>query len=65
MKSVNPALDAKMLKAIDDAIAAIRAIPEPFTKTATGSEAENAVKVVGTDLVKVIDEVHAEIVRNR
>ena len=65
VKSVNPDLDAKMIKAIDDAITAIRAIPEPFTKTATGSEAENAVKVVGTDLVKVIDEVHAEIVRNR
>lgn len=65
VKSVNPALDAKMVKAIDDAITAIRAIPEPFTKTATGIEAENAVKVVGTDLVKVIDEVHAEIVRNR
>ncbi len=37
VKSVNPDLDAKMIKAIDDAITEIRAIPEPFTKTATAA----------------------------
>lgn len=63
VKSINPGLDSKMRQAIEDAIAAIRAIPEPFTKTAKGPEAANAMKVVGTDLVDVIDEVYAEIVK--
>lgn len=64
VKSFNPALDTKLKNAIDDAIAAIRAIPEPFTKYAAGSEAENAVKVVGEDLVDVLEEVYDAIIKN-
>lgn len=58
VKSVDKNLDAELRLAIDDAIAAISAIPEPFAKTAGGAEAERAVKVVGTDLVDVLEKVN-------
>lgn len=58
VKSVNPALDTRMRQGITDAIAAIEAIPEPFAKNATGAEATNAVTVVGSDLVDVLEEVY-------
>ena len=58
VKSVDKDLDAELRRAIDDAIAAISAIPEPFAKTAGGAEAERAVKVVGTDLVNVLEKVN-------
>lgn len=64
VKSFNPALDTKLKNAIEDAITAIRAIPEPFTKYAAGKEAENAVKVVGEDLVDVLEEVYDAILKN-
>ena len=58
VKSVDKDLDTELRRAIDEAIAAISAIPEPFAKTAGGSEAERAVKVVGTDLVNVLEKVN-------
>ena len=58
VKGVDKDLDAELRRAIDDAIAAISAIPEPFAKTAGGAEAERAVKVVGTDLVDVLEKVN-------
>lgn len=58
VKSVNPALDEEMRNAIDDAITAIEAIPEPFAKNATGAAATNAVTVVGDDLVSVLEKVY-------
>lgn len=58
VKSVDKDLDAELRRVIDDAIAAISAIPEPFAKTAGGAEAERAVKVVGTDLVDVLEKVN-------
>lgn len=64
VKSINPALDTKLKDAIEDAITAIRAIPEPFTKTATGTAAGNAVTVVGEDLVDVLEEVYDAIVKS-
>lgn len=64
VKSFNPALDAKMKQAIEDAITAIQAIPEPFAKTASGVEAANAVEVVGTDLVNVINDVYSALIRS-
>lgn len=63
IKSVNPTLDAKVRKAIEDAITAISAIPEPFAKNATGAAATNAVKVVGTDLVDTLQEAYQEILK--
>lgn len=61
VKSVNPSLDSKLRKAIDDAIKAISAIPEPFALHATEPAADNAVKVVGTDLVDVLEEVYDQL----
>ena len=58
---VNPELDAKVKSQIQTAIDAIKAIPEPFAKSASGAAADNAVTVVGTDLVDVLDEVMSEL----
>lgn len=63
IKSVNPTLDTKVRKAIQDAISAISAIPEPFAKSATGAAASNAVKVVGTDLVDTLQEAYQEVLK--
>ena len=57
VQSINPDLDTKVKKAIEDALKAIAAIPEPFASNATGAESKNAVKVVGTDLANVLSEV--------
>ncbi|MCM1034892.1 MAG: hypothetical protein NC038_00080 [Paludibacter sp.] len=64
IKSVNPELDAQMQSALDNAIKAIQAIPEPFAKTAGSAEAKNAVKVVGSDLVDVLEAVYAALSEN-
>lgn len=61
VKSVNPTLDTKLKDAISKAISAIQAIPEPFAKNATGAEATNAVAVVGSDLVDVLEEVYQQL----
>lgn len=61
IKSVNPTLDAEVKAKIDAAQAAIKAIPEPFALNAKGAAAENAVKVVGTDLVKTLDKVMEQL----
>lgn len=63
IKSVNPALDTKVRNAIEDAITAINAIPEPFAKNATGTAATSAVKIVGTDLVNTLQEVYQELLK--
>lgn len=61
IKSVNPALDGEVKSLIQASIAAIKLIPEPFAKSASGPEADNAVVVVGTDLVDVFEKVMAEL----
>ncbi len=61
IKSVNPELDSKVKNQIQACIAAIQKIPEPFAKSASGPEADNAVKVVGTDLVDILESVMAEL----
>jgi hypothetical protein len=61
IKSVNPTLDTEMREAITKAISAIAAIPEPFAQTASGSEAANAVTVVGTDLVNTLNKVYSQL----
>lgn len=58
VNSVDPALDTELRNAINEAINAINAIPEPFAKNATGAEATNAVKVVGSDLVDTLEKVY-------
>lgn len=64
VKSVNPDLDAEMRQAIDDAVAAISAIPEPFALHASDQVTANAVRVVGTDLVDVLEKV-ATVINER
>lgn len=61
IKKVNPSLDTKVKNQIQRSIEAIQAIPEPFAKSALGVEADNAVTVVGTDLVDVLEEVMTEL----
>ncbi len=61
IKSVNPDLDTELRNALTDAISAISAIPEPFAKNATGSVAGNAVTVVGSDLVDVLQKVYNQL----
>lgn len=63
IKSRNPQLDADVRKAIEDAITAIAAIPEPFAKNAKGQAASNARKVTGTDLVDQLTLVYNEILK--
>ena len=58
IKSVDPTLDTKVKASIQAAIDIIGKIPEPFAKNAsTNADAKKAVTVVGTDLVKTLEEV--------
>lgn len=57
IKTVDPALDTRVKQQIQASIDAIKAIPEPFAKSASGAAADKAVTVVGTDLVNVLEEV--------
>ena len=61
IKSVDANLDTECKKAIENAITAIGQIAEPFASNAKSSEASNAVKVVGTDLVDVLNKVNAKL----
>lgn len=63
IKSVNPALDTEVKEKIAAAQAAIKAIPEPFALNAKSEVAENAVKVVGTDLVKTLEKVAEQLAK--
>ncbi len=63
IKSVNPDLDARVRAAIENAITAISAIPEPFAKNASGAAAGNAVTVVGSDLVDVLEEAYQQVLK--
>ena len=53
--SVEPDTDAEVKTAIENAIAAIQKIKEPFAKNATTPEAQAAVVAVGTDLVSSLE----------
>ena len=63
IKSVDANLDTECRKAIENAIAAIGQINEPFAADANakGAAASRAVKVVGTDLVEVLNKVNAKL----
>ena len=63
IKSSNPQLDADIRQAIEDAIKAIAAIPEPFMLSATGPEATKARLVTGTDLVDQLTKAYNEILK--
>ena len=59
----NPQLDTKVRAAIDDAINAIKAIPEPFASNAKGAAATKAKTVVGSDLVDALEDAYSEILK--
>lgn len=61
IKSVNPELDSKVKSLIESCMAAIEKIPEPFAKNALSQEADDAVKIVGTDLVNLLENVMSEL----
>lgn len=61
IKSMDADLDAECRAAIQTAYDAIKVIPEPFAESAKSSEAANAVKVVGTDLVEVLQKVYNKL----
>lgn len=61
VKAQDAELDAKVRAKIEEAIKTIAAIPEPFAAHATGSEAQKAVEVVGTELVDVLQEAYNTI----
>jgi predicted lipoprotein len=61
IKSVNPTLNSEVSTAIENAINAIDAIPEPFAKNANTQAAKNAVTVVGTDLVNTLNKVYTQL----
>ena len=60
IKSVNPTLDADVIKKIDAAIAAIAKIPEPFAKHATEPEADAAIESLET-LMGALEQVNTEL----
>ncbi len=65
IRSVNPSLDTELRNQIETAIAAIEKIPEPFAKTAsTNADAHEAVSVVGSDLVDVLERAMSELSKN-
>ena len=55
VKSVDNDTDAAVRRAIDDAIAAIEQIREPFAKYATGAESEAAMEAAGSTLVEALE----------
>lgn len=61
VKSRDAEADAAVRTAIENAIAAIEKIPEPFAKTASGPEAEAAMKAAGTDLVAALEDAAAVV----
>lgn len=61
VQSVDSELDARVKKLIQDAMDVIGDIPEPFAVNATCEAANNAVTLVGTDLVAALEEVYALI----
>ncbi len=62
VKSVNASADAEVRQAIDDAIAAIELIPEPFAKNATGTLSESAMKAAGDTLVAALEKAMSALV---
>lgn len=64
VKSVNADADAAVRKAIDDAITAIEAVPEPFAKNATGALSQAAMEAAGETLVEALENANSAIIRH-
>lgn len=63
IKTISPETDAAVRNAIENAITAIEAIPEPFAKNATGPIAEAAMKAAGDTLVEALEDANSVITR--
>lgn len=63
IKTISPETDAAVRNAIENAITAIEAIPEPFAKNATGPLAEAAMKAAGDTLVEALENANSVITR--
>ena len=61
VRANSPEADGRVRKAIEDAIAAIELIPEPFAKHASGPQSEAAMKAAGETLVEALEEAAAVI----
>ncbi len=64
VKSLSPDTDTEVRNAINNAIAAIEAVPEPFAKNATGALAATAMKASGETLVEALEKANVVITRN-
>lgn len=64
VKSISPETDTEVRNAINNAIAAIEVIPEPFAKTASGPLAEAAMEAAGTTLVSALEKANRIISNN-
>lgn len=64
VKALSPETDAEVRNAINNAIAAIEAIPEPFAKNATCALSATAMKAAGETLVEALEKANAVITRN-
>ncbi len=63
IRTISPENDTAVRNAIDNAIASIEAVPEPFAKNATGTLAEAAMKAAGNTLVEALENANAVITR--
>lgn len=63
IKTVSPETDTAVRRAIENAISAIEAVPEPFAKNATGTLAEAAMKAAGNTLVEALENANSIITR--
>lgn len=63
IKKISPETDTAVRNAIENAISAIEAVPEPFAKNATGTLAEAAMKGAGNTLVEALENANSVITR--
>ena len=63
LASVDPEIDQEVKTAIDDAIAKIELIPEPFALNATGAEADAAIVALET-LSTALDKANSTLLNN-
>mgnify|MGYP002432320173 CR=1 FL=1 len=63
IRTISPETDTAVRNAIENAISAIEAVPEPFAKNATGTLAEAAMKAAGTTLVEALENANSVITR--
>lgn len=63
IKTISHETDTAVRNAIENAISAIEAVPEPFAKNATGTLAEAAMKAAGNTLVEALENANSVITR--